>query len=252
MDNVDRFIIEFASAQIKQFVEPKGDDYYFDSDEHKYVDPLAFEAYIRNIPAQLWAPEFRNAYATIRGYIQRNNTDKDCNDLIDALTASKESITLLSKIYCPQILEELEAQQPVTNIPEPVTNRVTNEVTKCTNAPRPELPAGIKDTPGARAAFDSLVTAGYLDSEYKPTASAAKNVICAYMAGTLNQLLGVDHWAKVFADFWSVPNLSQSFFQLHKNGKEYTADIDKALAAAARSCDQLAQTKRGKELLGKK
>lgn len=132
MDNVDRFIIEFASAQIKQFVEPKGDDYYFDSDEHKYVDPLAFEAYIRNIPAQLWAPEFRNAYATIRGYIQRNNTDKDCNDLIDALTASKESITLLSKIYCPQILEELEAQQPVTNIPEPVTNRVT----KCTKIGR--------------------------------------------------------------------------------------------------------------------
>ena len=248
MDSVDRFIIEIASAQIKQFVEPKGDDYYFDSDEHKYVDPLAFEAYIRNIPAQLWAPEFRNAYATIRGYIQRNNTDKDCNDLIDALTASKESITLLSKIYCPQILEELEAQQPVTNISEPVTNRVT----KCTSATRPNLPAGVKDTPGARAAFDSLVTAGYLDSEYKPTASAAKNVICAYMAGTLNQLLGVDHWAKVFADFWGVPNLSQSFFQLNKAGKEYTADIDKALAAAARSCDQLAQTKRGKELLGKK
>ena len=219
MDSVDRFIIEIASAQIKQFVEPKGDDYYFDSDEHKYVDPLAFEAYIRNIPAQLWAPEFRNAYATIRGYIQRNNTDKDCNDLIDALTASKESITLLSKIYCPQILEELEAQQPVTNIPEPVTNRVT----KCTSATRPNLPAGVKDTPGARAAFDSLVTAGYLDSEYKPTASAAKNVICAYMAGTLNQLLGVDHWAKVFADFWGVPNLSQSFFQLNKAGKEYTS-----------------------------
>ena len=57
---------------------------------------------------------------------------------------------------CLEALEELEAQQPVTNIPEPVTNRVT----KCTNAPRPELPAGIKDTPGARAAFDSLVTAG--------------------------------------------------------------------------------------------
>ena len=253
MDNVDRFIIEFASAQIKQFVEPKGDDYYFDSDEHKYVDPLAFEAYIRNIPAQLWAPEFRNAYATIRGYIPRNNTDKDCNDLIDALTASKESFTLLSKIYCPQILEELEAQQPVTNIPEPVTNRVTNEVTKCTNDPRPELPAGIKETPGARAAFDSLITAGYLDSEYKPTASASKNVVCAYMAATLSQLLGVDHWAKVFADFWRVkPILSQSYNQLNPGGKQFTADIDKALAAAARNCEQLAQTKKGKELIGKK
>ncbi len=31
------------------------------------------------------------------------------------------------------------------------------------------------------------------------------------MAGTLNQLLGVDHWAKVFADFWGVPNLSRLF-----------------------------------------
>ena len=253
MDNVDRFYLETVSGAVAGLFEPQGyDPALIDSDDRKYVDPIEFEAYIKSLPAQLWAPEFRNAYATIRSYIQRNNTDKDCNDLIDALTASKESITLLSKIYCPQILEELEAQQPVTNIPKPVTNQVTNEVTKCTNAPRPELPAGIKDTPGARAAFDSLVTAGYLDSEYKPTASAAKNVICAYMAGTLNQLLGVDHWAKVFADFWGVPNLSQSFFQLNKAGKEYTADIDKALAAAARSCDQLAQTKRGKELLGKK
>ena len=249
MDSVDRFYLETVSGAVAGLFEPKGyDPALIDSDDRKYVDPIEFEAYIKSLPAQLWAPEFRNAYATIKNYANRIPNQ----EYIDALAMAITAVRTLAVTYCPQILEELEAQQPVTNIPEPVTNRVTNEVTKCTNAPRPELPAGIKDTPGARAAFDSLVTAGYLDSEYKPTASAAKNVICAYMAGTLNQLLGVDHWAKVFADFWGVPNLSQSFFQLNKAGKEYTADIDKALAAAARSCDQLAQTKRGKELLGKK
>lgn len=235
MDNVDRFIIEFASAQIKQFIEPKGDDYYFDSDEHKYVDPLAFEAYIRNIPAQLWAPEFRNAYATIRGYIQRNNTDKDCNDLIDALTASKESITLLSKIYCPQILEELEAQQPVTNIPEPVTNRVTNEVTKCTNAPRPELPAGIKDTPGARAAFDSLVEAGYLDQDYKPTKLGKKGkpngAIYSYIAHILASRFYIFAPQKVFGPFFDVPNIAQSLWQVKnaKNTASFVTEIKELL-----------------------
>ena len=136
-------------------------------------------------------------------------------DIIDALAMATIAVRALALTYCPEIAAELESQQPAQITPG--QNQVTNEqsqVTKCT--------------------------------------SAAKNVICAYMAGTLNQLLGVDHWAKVFADFWCVPNLSQSFFQLNKAGKEYTADIDKALAAAARSCDQLAQTKRGKELLGKK
>lgn len=241
MDNVDRFYLETVSGAVAGLFEPQGyDPALIDSDDRKYVDPVEFEAYIKSLPAQLWEPEFRNAYATIKNYANRIPNQ----EYIDALAMAITAVRTLAVTYCPQILEELEAQQPVTNIPEPVTNRVT----KCTNAPRPELPAGIKDTPGARAAFDSLVTAGYLDSEYKPTASASKNVICAYMAGTLNQLLGVDHWAKVFADFWGVPNLSQSFFQLNKAGKEYTADIDRALAAAARSCDQLAQTKRGKEL----
>ena len=91
------------------------------------------------------------------------------------------------------------------------------------------LPTGIKDTPGARAAFDSLVTAGYLDSEYKPTAKASGNAVCAYMAGSLGQLLGVGCWAKVFADFWNVTNLAQSYYQLNKAGKQYVADIDAAL-----------------------
>lgn len=254
MDNVDRFYLETVSGAVAGLFEPQGyDPALIDSSDRKYVDPLEFEAYIKSLPAQLWAPEFRNAWATIKSYINRIDTP----DIIDALAMATTAVRVLALTYSPEILAELESQQPAQITPEQnqVTNeqsRVTNRVTKCSSAARPELPAGIKDTPGARAAFDSLVTAGYLDSEYKPTASASKNVICAYMAGTLNQLLGVDHWAKVFADFWGVPNLSQSFFQLNKPGKEYTADIDKALAAAARSCDQLAQTKRGKELLGKK
>lgn len=254
MDSVDRFYLETVSGAVAGLFEPQGyDPALIDSSDRKYVDPLEFEAYIKSLPGQLWAPEFRNAWATIKSYINRIDTP----DIIDALAMATIAVRALALTYCPEIAAELESQQPAQITPgqNQVTNeqsRVTNRVTKCTSVTRPNLPAGVKDTPGARAAFDSLVTAGYLDSEYKPTASAAKNVICAYMAGTLNQLLGVDHWAKVFADFWGVPNLSQSFFQLNKAGKEYTADIDKALAAAARSCDQLAHTKRGKELLGKK
>ena len=246
MDSVDRFYLETVSGALAGLFEPQGyDPALIDSSDRKYVDPLEFEAYIKSLPGQLWAPEFRNAWATIKSYINRIDTP----DIIDALAMATIAVRALALTYCPQILEELEAQQPVTNIPEPVTNRVT----KCTNAPRPELPAGIKDTPGARTAFDSLVTAGYLDREYKPTASASKNVVCAYMAATLSQLLGVDHWAKVFADFWRVkPILSQSYNQLNPGGKQFIADIDKALAAAARNCEQLAQTKKGKELIGKK
>lgn len=249
MDNVDRFYLETVSGAVAGLFEPQGyDPALIDSDDRKYVDPVEFEAYIRSLPAQLWAPGFRNAYATIKNYANRIPNQEYIGALAMAITA----VRTLAVCYCPQILEELEAPQPVTNIPEPVTNRVTNEVTKCTNAPRPELPAGIKDTPGARTAFDSLVTAGYLDQDYKPTASASKNVVCAYMARSLNDLLGAENWAKVFADFWNVHNLSQSYFQLNKAGKQYTADIDKALAEASRNCEQLAQTKKGKELIGKK
>lgn len=246
MDNVDRFYLDTVSGTVAGLFKPQGyDPALIDSDDRKYVDPVEFEAYIKSLPAQLWAPEFRNAYATIKNYANRIPNQ----EYVDALAMAITAVRTLAVTYCPQILEELEAQQPVTNISEPVTNRVT----KCTNAPRPELPAGIKDTPGARTAFDSLVTAGYLDSEYKPTASASKNVVCAYMAATLSQLLGVDHWAKVFADFWRVkPILSQSYNQLNPGGKQFIADIDKALAAAARNCEQLAQTKKGKELIGKK
>ncbi len=89
-------------------------------------------------------------------------------DIIDALAMATIAVRALALTYCPQILEELEAQQPAQITPG--QNQVTNEqsrVTKCTSATRPNLPAGVKDTPGARAAFVSLVIAGYLDSEYK-------------------------------------------------------------------------------------
>ncbi|MBO5362272.1 MAG: hypothetical protein J6J71_02710 [Prevotella sp.] len=244
----------------KKYLERVGqavDDYIYEylilPDETRiYVNPAAFEAYLKTIQPQLWAPEFRNAYDTIRAYKSLYNdeeTEKSLSSAIDCLRS-------LAATYCPEIAQELgelhtSAAQPTAQEPQSETEkRTVNETTKSVS--RPALPAGIKDTPGARAAFDSLVDAGYLDSEYKPTASAAKNVICAYMAATLSQLLGVDHWAKVFADFWNVkPILSQSYNQLNP-GKQFITDIDKALAAAARNCEQLAQTKRGKELLRKK
>lgn len=244
----------------KKYLERVGqavDDYIYEylilPDETRiYVNPAAFEAYLKTIQPQLWAPEFRNAYDTIRAYKSLYNdeeTEKSLSSAIDCLRS-------LAATYCPEIAQELgelhtSAAQPTAQEPQSETEkRTVNETTK--SVLRPALSAGIKDTPGARAAFDSLVDAGYLDSEYKPTASAAKNVICAYMAATLSQLLGVDHWAKVFADFWNVkPILSQSYNQLNP-GKQFITDIDKALAAAARNCEQLAQTKRGKELLRKK
>jgi hypothetical protein len=46
--------------------------------------------------------------------------------------------------------------------------------------------------------------------------------------------------------------LSQLFSQLKPtNTKKYVTDINTALAAAARNCEQLAQNKRGKELISK-
>lgn len=254
MDNVDRFYLDCASGAVAVLFDAQNGCYYIDGDDRKYVDPAAFEAHLRTLPPQLWAPEFRSAYATIQGYINRNS-DQGSQDITDALVMAANCVRTLAKTYCPEIAQELgelhtSAAQPTAQEPQSETEkRTVNETTKSVS--RPALPAGIKDTPAARAAFDSLVDAGYLDNEYKPTASASKNVVCAYMAATLNQLLGVDHWVKVFANFWGVPNLSQSYNQLNP-GKQFITDIDKALAAAARNCEQLAQTKRGKELLGKK
>lgn len=257
MDNLDRFYLETVSGAVAGLFEPKGcDPALIDSDDRKYVDPIAFETYLRTLPPQLWAPEFRSAYATIQGYIERNN-DQGNQDFREALVMAANSIRTLAETYSPEIAQELEtlhasAAQPVAQDPQSETEkRAVNETTKSVS--RPVLPVGIKDTPEARAAFDSLVDAGYLDSEYKPTASPSKTA-CAYMAATLSDLLFVDKskWAKIFTDFWGVPNLSQLFSQLKPtNTKKYVTDINTALAAAARNCEQLAQNKRGKELIRK-
>ena len=162
MDNVDRFYLETVSGAVAGLFEPQGyDPALIDSSDRKYVDPLEFEAYIKSLPGQLWAPEFRNAWATIKSYINRIDTP----DIIEALAMATIAVRALALTYCPEIAAELESQQPAQITPG--QNQVTNRVTKCTSATRPNLPAGVKDTPGARAAFDSLVIAGYLDSEYK-------------------------------------------------------------------------------------
>lgn len=249
MDNTDKFYIDCASGAVAVFLDANDGSYYIDNDDRKYVDPIAFETYLRTLSPQLWAPEFRSAYATIQGYIERNN-DQGNQDFIEALVMAANSIRTLAETYSPEIAQELETLQ--TKVKQIVIKKVYTKTESIVL--RPGLPAGIKDTPGARAAFDSLVDAGYLDSEYKPTASASQPVVCAYMAKTLNQLLGVkrNRWAKEFTDFWGVPNLSQSLNQLDPRGKEYVVDINKALAAATIICEQLAQTKRGKELINKK
>ena len=70
MDNVDRFYLETVSGAVAGLFEPQGyDPALIDSDDRKYVDPVEFEAYIKSLPAQLWEPEFRNAYATIKNLI---------------------------------------------------------------------------------------------------------------------------------------------------------------------------------------
>lgn len=233
MDNVDRFYLETVSGAVAGLFEPQGyDPALIDSDDRKYVDPVEFEAYIKSLPAQLWAPEFRNAYATIKNYANRIPNQ----EYIDALAMAITAVRTLAVTYCPQILEELEAQQPVTNIPEPVTNRVTNEVTKCTNAPRPELPAGIKDTQEARAAFDSLVEAGYLDQDYKPTKLGKKGkpngAIYSYIAHILASRFYIFAPQKVFGPFFDVPNIAQSLRQVKnaKNTASFVTEIKELLA----------------------
>lgn len=259
MDWIDREYIEIASVSVGGLFESQGYDApIIYSDDQKYIDPLEFEAYIRSIPAQLWAPEFRNALDTIKHNAIRLKDNADAIiisygqqiSIKDALSMADTSLRILARTYCPEILAELESQQPDSDRPRSSAEE-TDQGAECSSAERPALPGGIKDTPGARAAFDCLVAAGYLDSVYKPTASANANVICAYMAISLHKLLGVRRgaWQKCFADFWGVPNLSQSLNQLDWHGKQYVADIDKALTIAAQSCDQLAETQYGKELL---
>ena len=66
MDNVDRFYLETVSGAVAGLFEPQGyDPALIDSDDRKYVDPVEFEAYIRNLPAQLWAPGFRDRKSVV-------------------------------------------------------------------------------------------------------------------------------------------------------------------------------------------
>lgn len=135
--------------------------------------------------------------------------------------------------YCPQIAAELESQQPAQITPQ---NQVTNRVTKCTSATCPELPAGIKDTPEARAAFDSLVEAGYLDQDYKPTKLGKKGkpigAIYSYIAHILASRFYIFAPQKVFGPFFDVPNIAQSLRQVKnaKNTASFVTEIKELLA----------------------
>lgn len=229
MDLRDKKYINHVAENVDGYIY----EYLILPDETRiYVNPEAFEAYIRTFPADLWAPEFRNAYDTITMYRGPQNDEETEKYLNDALAA----LRLLANTYCPQIAAELESQQPAQITPQ---NQVTNEqsrVTKCTSATRPKLPAGIKDTPEARAAFDSLVEAGYLDQDYKPTKLGKKGkpngAIYSYIAHILASRFYIFAPQKVFGPFFDVPNIAQSLRQVKnaKNTASFVTEIKELLA----------------------
>lgn len=229
MDLRDKKYINHVAENVDGYIY----EYLILPDETRiYVNPEAFETYIRTFPADLWAPEFRNAYDTITMYRGPQNDEETEKYLNDALAA----LRLLANTYCPQIAAELESQQPAQITPQ---NQVTNEqsrVTKCTSATRPNLPAGIKDTPEARAAFDSLVEAGYLDQDYKPTKLGKKGkpngAIYSYIAHILASRFYIFAPQKVFGPFFDVPNIAQSLRQVKnaKNTASFVTEIKELLA----------------------
>lgn len=229
MDLRDKKYINHVAENVDGYIY----EYLILPDETRiYVNPEAFEAYIRTFPADLWAPEFRNAYDTITMYRGPQNDEETEKYLNDALAA----LRLLANTYCPQIAAELESQQPAQITPQ---NQVTNEqsrVTKCTSATRPNLPVGIKDTPEARAAFDSLVEAGYLDQDYKPTKLGKKGkpngAIYSYIAYILASRFYIFAPQKVFGPFFDVPNIAQSLRQVKnaKNTASFVTEIKELLA----------------------
>lgn len=229
MDLRDKKYINHVAENVDGYIY----EYLILPDETRiYVNPEAFEAYIRTFPADLWAPEFRNAYDTITMYRGPQNDEETEKYLNDALAA----LRLLANTYCPQIAAELESQQPAQITPQ---NQVTNEqsrVTKCTSATRPSLPEGIKDTPEARAAFDSLVEAGYLDQDYKPTKLGKKGkpngAIYSYIAHILASRFYIFAPQKVFGPFFDVPNIAQSLRQVKnaKNTASFVTEIKELLA----------------------
>ncbi len=235
MNNTDRFYIEGASGAISQLFEVHGDEppYILDSDERKYLDPIAFEKHIKKLQSQLWPVEFRKAYATINEYLQRASTE----NFIDALNMAAISMQALSAVYCPEMTDEL-----AKNYNPKIDKR--KPVIFCHNMPK-ELANN-----EAQSIFAALETAGYLDSKGQPTNSAKSQAVRAYMAHSIAQLLGLQYWAKVFHEFWRTKNLPQSLNQI-TTGKEYTAKIDRALADAVNKNTQLKATEKGKELLRK-
>ena len=234
MDNTDRFYIECASAAITSLFEVRGKElpYISDCADRKYLDPIAFEAYIRTLPGQLWPVEFRNANATINDYLQRTSE----GDIIDALNMAAISLQTLAAIYCPEstdILVEAKREQTVV----------------AKNAVNSGLPKAFANDE-ARDIFEALVAAGYLNNKWQPTNSAKSQAVRAYMAHTIAQLLGLQYWAKVFHAFWQTKNLPQSLNQI-TGGKEYAAKIDRAITEAINNNAHLKETAKGKELLRK-
>ena len=233
MDNTDRFYIECASAAITSLFEVRGKElpYISDCADRKYLDPIAFEAYIRTLSGQLWPVEFRNANATINDYLQRTSDD----DIIDALNMAAISLQTLSATYCPDITNTLT-----------ITKR---ETTVAKNVVYSGLPKAFANDE-ARDIFEALVAAGYLNNKWQPTNSAKSQAVRAYMAHTIAQLLGLQYWAKVFHAFWQTKNLPQSLNQITP-GKDYVIGIDKALTKAVLKNQCLKETAKGKELLRK-
>lgn len=233
MDNTDRFYIECASAAVTSLFEVHGKElpYILDCADRKYLDPIAFEAYIRTLPDQLWPVEFRNANATINDYLQRTSED----DIIDALNMAAISLQTLAATYCPDITDKLA----IAKREAAVTKNVVNS----------GLPKAFANDE-ARDIFEALIAAGYLDNEWQPTNSAKSQAVRAYMAHTIAQLLGLQYWAKVFHAFWQTKNLPQSLNQI-TGGKEYAAKIDRAITEAINNNVHLKETAKGKELLRK-
>lgn len=240
MDNTDRFYIECASAAVTSLFEVRGKElpYISDCADRKYLDPIAFEAYIRTLPGQLWPVEFRNANATINDYLQRTSD----GDIIDALNMAAISLQTLAATYCPEITDILvEAKREQTAVAKNVVNG--------------DLPKAFTNNE-ARDIFEALVEAGYLNSEWQPTNSAKSKTVQAYIAHIIGQLLGLYNWDKVFCSFWSIekrlsPFLYQATVKNDADGRKYAKEINAAMFKAVSKNQRLKETVKGKELLHK-
>lgn len=239
MDNTDRFYIECASAAVTSLFEVRCKElpYISDCEDRKYLDPIAFEAYIRTLPGQLWPVEFKNANATINDYLQRTTDDV----IIDALNMAAISLQTLSATYCPDITGKLTIAKREAVVTKNVVNR--------------GLPKAFENDE-ARDIFEALVAAGYLNNEWQPTNSAKSKTVQAYMAHIIAQLLGLYNWDKVFCSFWDIekrlsPYLYQAAVKSDADGRKYAKEINAAILRAVLKNQRLKETAKGKELLRK-